>query len=347
MFFIGAGVFGFTPDTVQVIRRDIYEPNEIAPRTIDLDASRPFPGTFLNFLLFLNPALAFEQLPRDVLQGADWYRFRQSSTRDLTIVLSSDVPGTFQTFLTDSLGFRASDTSYFIGRDAWTFGPQSHACHGAAFRPKERPSDSTVVALKDFPAGNLDAVAIYKQFGRYALSVSEGYSVAKGIIRDAHEEDDYCNAADAKPETLPFKDATLTIDNPHDVDWFRFSFPGGLAFRVRTLAPPSAFVDSSDIDVYLLRVPNPGDTAMTVVASSARAGSTEDIQVLLLGAGNYYVVVTDFAGVPTRYSLCFGAGASCDVFPSPPAISPAQLQARVQRRARLEAAIKRRGSLLR
>jgi hypothetical protein len=86
---------------------------------------------------------------------------------------------------------------------------------------------------------------------------------------------------------------------------------------------------------------------MTVVASSARAGSTEDIQVLLLGAGNYYVVVTDFAGVPTRYSLCFGAGASCDVFPSPPAISPAQLQARVQRRARLEAAIKRRGSLLR
>src|SRR5438445_10569 len=98
----GAGVFGATPDTVAVIRRDIYEPNEIAPALIDLEA-RPFPGTVLAPLLFLNPALAFEPLPRDVLQGADWYRLRQLTQRDLTIVLSSAVPGTFQTFLTDQL----------------------------------------------------------------------------------------------------------------------------------------------------------------------------------------------------------------------------------------------------
>ena len=342
LFFIGAGVFGFTPDTVHVIRRDIYEPNEIAPRTINLDASRPFPGTVLNFLLFVNPALAFEQLPRDVLQGADWYRFSQATTRDLTIVVSSNVPGTFQTFLTDSLGFRASDSSYFIGRDAWTFGPQSHSCHGAAFAPKERPSDSTVVALKNFPAGNLDAIAIYRQFGRYALSVAEGYAVAKGITRDAHEEDDYCNAADAKPDPLPFQSATLTIDNPHDVDWFRFSFTGGL-FQARTTAPASSVADPSDIDLYLLRVPSPGDTVMTVVASSARPGSDESIQPLLgLAAGQYYLVVTDFAGVPTRYSLCFGAG-SCVPPPAPPAPSPAERQASVTRRARLEAAIRRGG----
>src|SRR5438445_619303 len=118
----GAGVFGATPDTVAVIRRDIYEPNEIAPALIDLEA-RPFPGTVLAPLLFLNPALAFEPLPRDVLQGADWYRLRQLAQRDLTIVLSSTVPGTFQTFLTDQLTFQASDTSYHIGPDSWTFGP--------------------------------------------------------------------------------------------------------------------------------------------------------------------------------------------------------------------------------
>ena len=338
LFYIGAGVFGFTVDTVQVLRRDLYEPNETAPTTIDLETARPFPGTFLNFLLFLNPALAFEQLPRDVPLGADWYRFRQSTTRDLTIILSSDVPGTFQTFLTDSLGFRLSDSSYFIGRDAWTFGPGSHACHGAAFSPKEAPAESTVVALRDHPAGDLDAISIYTQPGRYALAVLEGYATTgKGIARDVHEEDDYCNAADTKPAALPFRDATLTIDNAHDVDWFRFSFQGGPGFRVRTAAPPSAFGDSSDIDVYLLRFPNPGDATMTVVASSARAGSDEDIPLLFLAAGEYYVVVTDFAGVPTHYSLCFGPGASCDLFPAPTPPSTAEVQASVARRARLEA----------
>src|SRR6266566_1172 len=290
----GAGVFGSTPDTVAVIRRDIFEPNEIAPALIDLEA-RPFPGTALAPLLFLNPALAFEPLPRDVLQGADWYRLRQLTTRDLTIVLSS-----------------------------------------------------TVVARHDFPAGSLDAVAVYTQPGRYALVVYEGYgTTGKGIVRDAHEEDDYCSAADAKPDALPFQNSALTIDNPHDVDWFRFSFPGGF-FQARTTAPASSTADPSDIDLYLLRVPNPGDTAMTVVASSAHPGSDENIQPLLgLAAGQYYLVVTDFAGVPTPYSLCFGAG-SCVPPPALPAPSPAERQAAATRRARVEAAIPlHRGKMLR
>src|SRR5207244_1782045 len=213
-----------------------------APALIDLEA-RPFPGTVLAPLLFLNPALAFEPLPRDVLQGADWYRLRQLAQRDLTIVLSSTVPGTFQTFLTDQLTFQASDTSYHIGPDSWTFGPQTHACHGAAFAPKEAPADSTVVALHDFPAGSLDAVTVYTQPGRYALVVYEGYgTTGKGIVRDAHEEDDYCSAADAKPDALPFQSSALTIDNPHDVDWFRFSFPGGF-FQPRPTRPASSTRD--------------------------------------------------------------------------------------------------------
>jgi len=258
------------------------------------------------------------------------------------------VPGTFQTFLTDQLTFQASDTSYHIGADSWTFGPQSHSCHGAAFAPKEAPADSTVVALHDFPAGSLDAIAVYSQPGRYALAVYEGYgTTGKGITRDAHEEDDYCSAADAKPDALPFQSSALTIDNPHDVDWFRFSFPGGF-FQARTTAPASSTADPSDIDLYLLRVPNPGDTVMTVVASSAHPGSDEDIQPLLgLAAGQYYLVVTDFAGVPTPYSLCFGAG-SCVPLPAPPAPSSSERQAAATRRARVEAAIPlHRGKMLR
>ena len=342
LFYIGAGVFGFSTDTVRVVRRDRYEPNEIVPTVIDLETARPFPGTILNLLLFANPALAFEALPRDVKQGADWYHFRQSTKRDVTLVLTSDVPGTFQTFLTDSLGFRASDTTYFIGRNAWTFGPQSHSCHGAAFGPKEAPAESTIVALHDFADTALDAISVYTREGRYALTVLVGYVTAdKRIGRDAHEEDDYCDAADAKPVSLtPSYSDTLTIDDPHDVDWFRFSFPGGLqSLRVRTAARPFAATDTSDIDLYVVRFPNPGDTLLTVVASSARAGSTEDIQFLTLAAGEYYAVVVDFAGVPTRYSLCIETGASCNVLlAAPPA---ADLTTSVVRRARLEAAIRR------
>src|SRR2546430_7075360 len=48
-----------------------------------------------------------------------------------------------------------------------------------------------------------------------------------------------------------------------------------------TLFPYTTLFRSSDIDLYLLRVPAPGDTVMTVVASSARPGSDEDIQPLL------------------------------------------------------------------
>jgi pre-peptidase len=340
LFFIGNGVFGLSKDTVRVMRPDLYEPNDLSPDPIDLEASRPFPGTILDFFLFLNPALAFEPLLRDQTEGVDWYRLTQTAPRDLTIVLSSDVPGTFETFLTDSLRFQASDTSYRVGPNSWTFGPQSHACHGAGFAPQQAPSESTIVALKDFPAGALHAIGVYTQPGRYALSVSEGYATTgKGITRDAHEEDDYCNAADAKrvvlSATTPEFRYALTIDNPHDVDWFRFYFPGGANnLVVHTAARPLGAADSSDIDLYLLQYP------ATVVAISGRANSTEDIQLVLPPAGEYYAVAIDFAGVPTPYSLCIGMN-SC-ALPAASASSAADLQSSIARRARLEAAIARR-----
>src|SRR5207247_3393386 len=124
-----------THATVWVVRRGLFESDETPPSVIDLENSRPFPGTVWNLLLFFNPALSFEVLPRDVTVGADWYRLQQSQTRDLTIALNSSVPGTFLTFLTDCLGFRAADTSYFVGRGAWTFRPSFNACEGAAVRP--------------------------------------------------------------------------------------------------------------------------------------------------------------------------------------------------------------------
>jgi hypothetical protein len=343
---LGAGVFGSTIDTVQVVPQDVYEPSDTVPSLIDLDTSRPFPGTDFHAALIYNPALAFEELPRDQGQGVDWYRLSQAAPRDLTIVLASENPGTFETFLTDSLRFQASDTTYRIGPGSWTFGPGSHACHGAAFAPDQTPSESTVVALKDFPAAALHAIASYTRRGRYTLSVVEEYIVAgKGITFDSHEEDDYCDAADSNATALPFRDSTLTIDNPHDVDWFRFSFPGG-TFQASTIGSASASGKPSDIDLYLLRVPSAGQAQMTIAKSSTSSRSDENIQYDgflsgSLSAGQYYLVVVDYAGVPTRYSLCFRSG-TCSPPAIPPAPSAAEIQASAARRARLEAAMARR-----
>src|SRR5256712_6496918 len=63
LFFLGIsggqGVLGFVHgDTTRVVERDLYEPNEIAPQPIDLDAPPPF--AIAPTLRVVNPALAFE-----------------------------------------------------------------------------------------------------------------------------------------------------------------------------------------------------------------------------------------------------------------------------------------------
>jgi len=345
LFYIGNGVFGFSKDTVHVIQQDLYEtplpPHDATPATIDLDGPRPFPGTAFASVLFLNPALAFEVLPRDSLVpscgscGVDWYRLQQTTTpRDLTIIITApQVKGTFAGFVSDA----------FDGASPWTVGPGSHNCRGKKFSPKEAVGDSTIVALAGVTASSLDAIALFTQPGRYGLTVVEGYltsdSLDARIVKDVHEEDDYCDAPGAQVlETLPFQ-ATLTIDNPHDVDWIKFNVPSQQLVRIRTVALPAvAGKDSSDIDLYLLHDNGPGNPPDSL-GGFAHPGSTIDTTFgLLLGlpVGDYYAVVVDFAGVPTPYEICIGP---CAVFPVAPAQAPTptQLQAATRRRAALEA----------
>jgi hypothetical protein len=332
LFYIGNGVFGFSTDTVRVLQRDLYEPDDAVPATIALDGPRPFPGTPLQAILFTNPALAFEVLPRDTTFGIDWYRLQQTTPRDLTIILTApEVKGTFAGFVSDAFG----------GANAWTVGPGSHDCRGKKFSPKEAVGDSTIVALGGMPAGNVEVVALYTQPGRYGLTAVEGYVTSNRldprIVKDAHEEDDFCDAPGAQvTEALPYQ-ATLTIDNPHDVDWIKFSVPTQQPVRIRTAASPAvAGQDTSDIDVYVLH-DNGAGNAPDSVGAYAHAGSTIDTTFgLLLGlpAGDYYAVVVDFAGVPTPYAICIG---NCASFPVGPAPSPTRVQAAVARRAALEA----------
>src|SRR3989442_4491016 len=327
--FIGPGVFGNAPDTTKVIPLDVLEPNEVAPRTINLEAPPRIPA--IPQILFLNPALAFEPLKRDSL-AVDWYRFTQTKTRDLTIILSAaDVRGTFSTFLSDSLAFVPASgpnpATYKIGSNSWTLGPGSHACKGFAFEPAETQPESTIVALRGMLPGGLHALALYSQPGRYGLAVFEGYVTSDpNVPRDAHEEDDFCDAADARglAVTMPggtFRD-TLTIDNAHDIDWIRFRVTNLSTVTIKSASlVATTAVDSSDIDLYLLTVPGGGAGArLDSVNASTSAGSSEAM-TSLLSPGEYYLVVVDFRGAPVAYDLCISDG-GCLTFPSAPARAP-------------------------
>ncbi len=339
--FNGSGVFGFVHDTTKVVEHDLYDPNATSPAALNIDGPGPFP-TQLPALLFLNPALAFEALPRGVLQGADWFRFSQPTHggRNLTFIIESpQLAGTFSTFFSDSLGWN-STKGYFIGQNSWTFGPGSHACHGLGFSPSEARAESTIVAFKGLPLTSLDAIAVYTQPGRYGLTVDTGY--VSELPADKHEDDNSCNAADLQLPyaTVPFRD-TLAIENPHDIDWLRFTAPNpaplfGVEFRLHAIAGASLARDSlKALDLYVIKVPAPGDAALTIVRADTALAPLKDhdfILTTLTPSANYYAVVLDFSGVTTYYEICVQAapsalpgGPSCPgtaPFPAPRAAAP-------------------------
>ena len=244
----------------------------------------------------------------------------QTSGRDLTIILTApSVPKTFSTFITDSLAWDSPNQTYVIGSDSWTFGPTSHDCHGLGFGPSEAAGDSTIVAFKSVPPGVLHAIAIYTQAARYGLVVLEGY--VSELPADAHEDDNSCNAADLRgAPASPFRD-TLAIENPHDIDWIRFHLAALTTVQFRLHAFAGIHPDSlKDLDLYVLKVPNPGDVALQLVFADTAAGS--DVNgTALLAAGDYYAVVLDFAGTATYYEICVAnvlTGCPGGPWPAPP-----------------------------
>jgi Big-like domain-containing protein len=310
LFFLGItngnGVFGFVHNsTTKVVQHDLYYPNVTNARRLSLTGPGPFP-TQAPRLLFVNPALAFEDLPFGVTSSADWFRFGLAPPRDITVILEAPaLAGTFQTFLSDSLGFNATTKKYFIGRDAWTFGPGSHACHGLGFNPPELTGDSTIAAFKGLTLDSLDAIAVYQQPGRYGLVVVDSFQAE--LPADTHEDDNSCNAADARPlPPFPFRD-TLAIENPHDIDWIRFTAPNPAPVEFRVHAIPGVNADAAKfLTFYVIKRPASGDTALTVVIADTAVAARLDHDVItpLTPGADYYAVVLDFAGTTTYYELC-------------------------------------------
>ena len=304
------------PDTTTVQRLDIFEPNEDAPQTIDLSAG-PFPT--IPQIRFYNPALAFEDRVRADSLGVDWYRFANVTPgSDLTFIFLAP---TFKNAHLTFLGPTVTNADS-VATPGWTIGSGLYYCKDHAFKVQEQPADSLIVALKNVPAGGMDLISLFFVSGRYGMAVVDGYITTDPKIGpDRLEENDNCEFADrnfADPLTRvdltsPFSD-TLTIDNPHDIDWIRFTMPGPVAQPVTfKTAPPAALnaAAAGDIDLYVIGVPVAG-SPLDVRGASRVEGSNESLTVIL-DPGDYYMVVTDFAGRPTRYSLCAAVGTNCNL----------------------------------
>jgi hypothetical protein len=91
---------------------------------------------------------------------------------------------------------------------------------------------------------------------------------------------------------------------------------------------PGTHPDSlKDLDLYVVKVPQPSDTALQVLLADTTAGSDVN-RTANLATGDYYLVIVDFAGVATTYEVCVGTtntllgGGPCNTgFPAPPASS--------------------------
>jgi hypothetical protein len=329
LFYLGAGVFGFDTAMTDVLKTDLFEPNDSTPASIDLDLGGPWAntGTLLDSINFINPALAFEPVER-ATTGEDWFRFTTSDTNQaLTFFITypsagTDTAGT-TTFLLDSLAYLAGapgdPIEKFYGRDSADFvGSDFYTCKGSQFDPLQVDRESTTVALKTLPSHAIHIVTFFSKPQRYGLTVANGYFTADPRIKaDRFEENDFCHFADSVPgepnppsrlrvSTTAFSD-TANIDNPFEIDWYRIEVPsGGVGDSVLLRLQARPFIvgrDSSDIDIYVLTVPGSTGSGVFEVGSSVNTGSSENL-MLSLAAGSYYVAVVDYAGVAMRYSMC-------------------------------------------
>ena len=334
--FLGPGVFGQS-DSVAVTERDRYEPDSAVPARIDINGSGGQPTIGEKLTLFYNPALFYEPVPIGN-QAVDWFRFvRADTAQAVTFILSSTVLNdTAFSYLSDTIEYGGGGV-YFIVPGSFIQSPGFYICEDGGFFPFEERSVSTVIALRDLPDTSLQVLSFYARDGRYELAAVRGYhTVDRRIGPDRFEENDiWCKYADRNfadptrqivigPATPPFSD-TLTIDNPHDIDWYRFRVTLADTVTIQTKPRPLGGVDASDIDLYLLR-----QSDFAQIGTDQAAGSFGKIK-LFLNAGDYYVAVVDRIGVPTRYSMCIVRGVAC----TPPGSAPPAMSVVAPRAAAL------------
>jgi hypothetical protein len=281
------------PNTVTVQQRDIFEPNDTAPRRLTLPMS--------------NPGMALEIPERGSTLLYDWYKFRLTQPGDVSIRVRSPYVATgvaFQVLLTDSL-YWTTNNGFFLGNGAWTVGAGfagSTACNGTYVNwgssnvPFQAAADAEF-ALSSLPAGTYHIWIPYSQVSTFAmpyeLDVATTYRSL--LPADASEENDYCEAAAPLADALS-GGGELTIDNPLDQDWFSLTVPSG--GRVVALQLNAA-VDTADIDMYFV---DPS-SSYAVAGFPGIVTGPEELAVATLPAGDFYFITADYPGVPSEYTL--------------------------------------------
>ncbi len=312
LFIIGFNGGILAPDTLRIIQRDLYEFNDTLPAALG-----PIP------IGFRNPALAFEpRFRQETEEAVDWYTFENTGERDRTIVVASQMVGaeTFIPLVTDSIFWDIDARTFDLGSSAWAIGRSSYYCDrllptrfGEPEPFAEVPFPFSVVALADLPAGTYHVFVPFVAQGEpasYEVLIFPAYFSLTGLPRDSEEENDYCDVAGP----LPQGGLTLTIDNPHDIDWFRFTVPaGGQALSVTAVTDGTA---NADVDLYLLGDFRPD--SLVLLRAATNAGDAEAL-TQFVQAGNYFLVVFDFAGVPAAYQLTSSLTTSSGVTSAPTA----------------------------
>lgn len=335
LFILGPGIFFNTPDSVVVDTLDRFEPNTVAPTLLNLDAPGPYPQ--IPVIKFFNPALAFEELPRDTTVGYDWYRLARSDTaRPLTLIVrpqgNTDSSGLFMV-IADSIEWSGTFHKPPDNPPFWFVTSEGfYVCPRGGFSPNMLPFDSMVISLKTLPryiAGNngIHVLNFYGERFNYMMIAADTVITPPQIPQDRFEENDVCTMADDPAKRIAvipgapgsFGD-TLTIDVPHDLDWYRIRVTAPLltdSTTIRVASRPfggAGAADRSDLDLYVL------DTNFVDIGSSTNVGS-QDALKLRLPTGDYYLAVVDYLGERTRYSLCISVRVGClpPFAPAPPA----------------------------
>ena len=355
-FYFGPGVFGSTADSVDIPSHyDVFEPNYALPSQVDINGLGG-PRTFFGDpTLFYNPALYYEpyDASTDGPFAIDWYRFaRTDTTQAITVIINSQVfDDTAYQYIADSIFFNGGN--YTIGDGAafgWLNAPDLgfYQCDGDFFgASRETRTPTTYVALRTMPGQAVHLFSNYGKDGPYSVVVVRGYQTQdRRIGPDRFEENDtWCrwtddtfnNSTDSSVNGKhivvglfrTWRDSTLTIDNAHDIDWFRVRVqapfvPADSMTTFRTRSIPFGFLDFSDIDIYV----RTADGSFGFVGQATNPGSNETLS-LKLAAGDYYVGIVDAASTPTRYSMCMvhgGAGVNCTPPTLPGAPAPASVQ---------------------
>ncbi|HEX9727870.1 MAG TPA: pre-peptidase C-terminal domain-containing protein [Gemmatimonadales bacterium] len=225
---------------------------------------------------------------------------------------------------------------YALPENSWMVGADANICRGLlindSFSPFQLGQRATArIALGALPAGTYhivvsylgDPFTFYDSFiPRTELDLFVDADIArelalgdpaKSVVRvvpeyvsalppDGSEGNDFCDQA---PTIALSGSVQYTFDNPFDVDWFKFTMTADQAVQFSVVSADSA----SDPDIYVIR---DFGTSLVLWDAGLDFGSEDQTFGFVLDAGDYFLVLADFTGIPTTYQL------TAEVLPAPP-----------------------------